>query len=1050
MYRLLLASSATLALIGAVPALGQTIIDTKRTTAVRTSTIRNGAADNVSIVAAGGVAPPVGPAVTIDSNNNVTNAGTIQVTDASGAIGILAQAGVRSEIVNTGKIIIDETYAVIDLDKDGDLDGLLAQGAGRTGIRTAGMFTGTISNGGEITVEGNDSAGIYLGGTLTGTLTHGGKTSVVGDRAVGIRAESVVGNVTLGGTTTAVGRDAVGVRLDGNVGGALVIEGLIGSTGYRSTTAPADVSKLDADDLLQGGAGLIVAGDVSGGIMLTNTTGKTADIISYGAAPAFQVGAVNRTVSIGAGGGATPAAAGLVIDGRVTGSGVYSGVAATGLSIGGLGGDVTIARGVAIGGSVQASAGNAAATAIRFGAGATTPEVRVTGSVTATGGGIATTQSAAILVDTGASVPTIRNSGTIRAAGPGATAVAVLDRTGGLTLIENSGTIAAAGADAARSIAIDLSANTIGAVVRQAAATATGAAAPAITGAIRFGSGSDRLDIAAGSVAGEVSFGTGDDRLDMSGASFFAGNGVFGGGSDTLSLAGTARFDGTADFTGGGQDVLAIAGKGVFAGRLVNAGNVTVTVAAGGGTFAASGIATIGSLVLGEQSILSVALDKANPAANLIQVTGVTTIAANSQLALRVTGGADIAGRYVVLRSGTLTGAVNLTLADTAVPFLYKGAIVAAASNEITVDVVRKARTELGLNAAATGAFDAIDTAIGSDAKIAAAIRGIYDGGAFRGAIDQMLPNYAGGVFESVTLASRAAAGQLREPAGEFTEEGDWGMWLTPVGWDASKAMRGTTGYDVRGWGLSGGLEHKSQAGNFGVSLAYLRGRDNEGVAVNRVNHSQYELAGFWRAHWGGFAAQVRGSAAFLSFDARRQFDGTIGSETVQRRADSDWNGMLYSGSGGVSYEHVVGRFSLRPNLAVDYYKLNEDAYRETGGGAAYDLTVRKRSSDELAVTAALAAGINFGGDNRYEQWSRIEVEGGRRERIAGTLGRTTASFGSGTAFTLDPEVRGGGWTGRVRAITGTTEVRLSGEVGAEQRLGDVALSARAALQFAF
>jgi len=305
-------------------------------------------------------------------------------------------------------------------------------------------------------------------------------------------------------------------------------------------------------------------------------------------------------------------------------------------------------------------------------------------------------------------------------------------------------------------------------------------------------------------------------------------------------------------------------------------------------------------------------------------------------------------------------------------------------------------------------------------------------------------------VFESVTLASRAAAGQLREPAGEFTEEGDWGLWLTPVGWDASKATRGTTGYDVRGWGLSGGLERKSQAGNFGVSLAYLRGRDNEGVAVNRVNHSQYELAGFWRAHWGGFATQLRGSAAFLSFDARRQFDGAIGSEAVQRRADADWNGILYSGSGGVSYEHVVGRFSIRPNLAVDYYKLNEDAYRETGGGTAYDLTVRKRSSDELAVTAALAAGINFGGDNRYEQWSRIEVEGGRRERIAGALGRTTASFGSGTTFTLDPEARGGGWTGRIRAITGTTEVRLSSEVGAEQRLGDVALSARAALQFAF
>jgi len=1047
-YRLLLTSSGTLALIVATSASAQTVIDTKRTTAIRTSTIRNGSPDNVSIVAAGGVAPTTGAAVTIDSGNNVTNAGTIQVTDANGATGILAQAGVRSDITNSGKIIVDESYTAVDADRDGDLDGPFAQGTGRAGIRTAGALTGTVAHSGEITVEGNDSAGIHLGGPLTGTLTHAGKTSVIGDRAVGVRTAAVSGNVTLGGTISATGRDAVGARLDGNVGGALLVEGVIGATGYRAIVAPADVSKLDADDLLQGGPALVVAGDVAGGITLSNATGKVADIVSYGAAPAFQIGAADRSIAIGAGGGTTPSA-GLAINGRVTGSGVYSGITATALSIGGLGGSVTIAQGVAIGGTVQASAGNAAATAIRFGAGAATPELRVSGSVTASGGGVPATQSTAILIDTGASVPAIRNSGTIRAGASGATAVAVLDRTGGVALVENSGSIAAAGADATRSTAIDLSANTGGAVVRQVAA-ATGTAAPTIAGAIRFGTGSDRLEIAAGSVSGEVSFGTGSNRLDLSGTGAFAGTAVFGTGADTLAIGGTARFDGTADFAGGGQDVLAITGKGVFAGRLSNAGNLAVTVAAGGGTFAASGVAAIGSLTLGDQSVLSVALDKANPAANLIQVAGTTTIGANSQLALRVTGGTDIAGRYVVLRSGTLTGAGNLTLAATAVPFLYKGAIVAAASNEIAVDVVRKARGELGLNAAATGAFDAIDTAIGCDAKVAAAIRGIYDGAAFRGAIDQMLPNYAGGVFESATLASRAAAGQLREPAGEFTEEGSWGMWLTPVGWDASKATRSTTSYDVRGWGLSSGVERKSQAGNFGVSLAYLRGRANEGVAVNRVNHSQYELAGFWRGHWGGFAAQVRGSAAFLSFDARRQFDGAIGSEAVQRRANADWNGMLYSGSGGMSYEHIVGRFSLRPNVGLEYYKLNEDAYRETGGGTAYDLTVRKRSSDELAVTAALAAGINFGGDNRYEQWSRIEVEGGRRERIAGALGRTTASFGSGTAFILDPEARGGGWTGRVRAITGTTEVRLSGEVAAEQRLGDVALSARAALQFAF
>ncbi|WP_380785971.1 autotransporter domain-containing protein [Sphingomonas sp. R86521] len=1047
MYRLLLTSSATLALVAAASASAQTVIDTKRTTAVNTATVKAGAADNINIVAAGSVVTAGGTAVTIDSNNSVANAGTIQITDANGATGILAQVGVRGDITNSGKIIVDESYTATDTDKDGDLDGPFAQGNARTGIRTAGAFSGAITNSGEITVEGNDSAGIHLGGPLTGALVHSGKTTVLGDRAVGVRADAVTGAVTLGGTITAVGRDAVGARFDGNIGGALVVEGAIGTTGYRYTTPPADVSKLDADDLLQGGSALVVAGDVAGGITLSNATGKTADVASFGAAPAFQIGAANRSVTIGAVAGTTPAA-GLVVNGKVTGSGIYSGIAATGIAVGGLGGSVTIAQAVAIGGTVQATATGAAATGIRFGAGASTPELRVTGAVNAAGGGTTTTQSTAVLVDTGASVATIRNSGTIRATATGATAFAILDRTGGVTLVENSGAIGAAGGDAARSVAIDLSANTSGAVIRQTAPTAGNA--PTITGTIRFGTGSDRLEIAAGAVAGDVAFGAGSNRLDLSGTGSYAGAVSFGSGADTVAIGGTARFDGTADFAGGGQDVLAISGKGIFAGKLANATNLAVTVASGGGTFAASGGAAIGSLALGEQSILSVALDKANPTANLIQVGGATTIGANSQLALRVAGGTDIAGRYVVLRSGTLTGANNLTLTATAVPFIYKGAIVAGAANEIAVEVARKAKGELGLNRAGTSAFDSIDAAIGSDAKLATAVRGIYDGAAFRSAVDQMLPNYAGGVFESVTLGSRAAAAQLREPSGAFSEEGDWGFWLTPFGWDASKATRSTTSYDVRGWGLSSGLERKTEAGNFGVSLSYLKGRDSEGLAVNRVNHSQYELAGFWRGRWGGISAQARGSAAFVSLDSIRQFDGVIGTEEVQRIANGDWNGMLYTGSGSVSYEHVVGQFSLRPVLALDYYKFNEDSYRETGGGTGYDLTVRKRSSDELALTASLAAGINFGGDDRYTQWSRIEVEGGRRQHIAGTLGSTTASFGSGTAFTLDPEARDSGWTGKVRAITGSSEVRLSGEAGAEQRLGDVALSVRAALQFAF
>ena len=455
MHRLLFASTATLALVAGSAASAQTVIDTKRTTPVRTATVNNGAAGDISITTAGSVVTTGGTAVSVDSNNKIANAGTIQITDANDSIGIGATAGVQGEITNTGKIILDESYTPVDLDKDGDLDGPFAQGARRTGIRTAGAFTGAITNGGEITIEGNDSAGIFLAGPLTGNLVQSGKINVLGDRSVGVRTGAVSGSVTLGGTIVAVGQGAVGARIDGDVGGALTIEGAIGSTGYRYTTPPADISKLDPDDLLQGGSALIVGGNVAGGITLGNATGKAADLVSNGAAPAMQIGAADRAIVIGATGGATPAA-GLVVNGRISGVGVYSGVTATGLAIGGLGGNVQIAQGVAVGGTVQANANGAAATAIRFGAGASTPELRNSGTISATGGGASATGTTAVLVDTGASLPTIRNSGSIKASAATASATAILDRTGGLTLVENNGAIAGAGADSSRSVAIDL------------------------------------------------------------------------------------------------------------------------------------------------------------------------------------------------------------------------------------------------------------------------------------------------------------------------------------------------------------------------------------------------------------------------------------------------------------------------------------------------------------------------------------------------------------------------------------------------------------------
>ncbi|RVT93190.1 autotransporter outer membrane beta-barrel domain-containing protein [Sphingomonas crocodyli] len=1062
--RKLLTSTCLVSIAAMMPMVGraETLVDAKRTDPVRTSTIKAGAADDVRVTSAGNLNPTAGTALLIDSANKATNEGTIQITNADGSVGIGAAAGAAGTITNstTGKIIIDETYAPTDADNDGDIDGPFAAGSGRAGIRTAGAFTGDVINNGAITVEGNDSQGIDLRGALSGKLTTDGTIAVTGDRTVGVRTGAISGPVRIAGTITAQGQGARAVSIEGDLAGALVVQGALTSTGYRTTTVPADTSKLDADDLLQGGPALAIQGDVLGGVILAvppkdnSTTDNdedkdgiedskegTAAVTSYGAAPAVQIGAANRAVTIGPVAG-TGSGHGLVIDGAVLGAGLYAGVNGTGVQIGGLGGAVTIAGGMTVNGKVDATSNGATATGIRIGTGATVAQVRVAGAVSAAG-----LNATAIQLEAGSATFNIANSGSIKATATSAgTAYAIRDLSGELDLIDNSGAISASGGTT--NVAIDLSANTTGARIGQTV-VATGVAAPSITGDILFGSGSDVLDIADGSVKGTTRFGAGANQLTMSGDATYDGAVSFGGGNDIVSMSGTTAFNGSIDF-GGGSDTLVLNGTARYTGGLTNASGLAVTIN-GGRLDAGKSTASIASLSVGAAGTLGVTIDTASRTSTLYQVAGNASFAQGAKVAVRIDGIANAEGRYTFLRAGSVTGAAALATSDTVLPFMFKSSIVTTTPNELAVDIARKSTTELGLNRSQASAYNAIYTALGKDAKVAGVFLDTTDGTRFRKQLRQMLPDHAGGSFETVTMGSRATAGFLQDPNSPFKDEGNWGWFIQQVGWGTSKSLDDTAAYDITGWGLIAGGEIKTgTVGNFGLSLAYLYGQNADGGTDNKVDAGQYEVAGYWRGTFGPITGWARGSWGHVDFKGKRRFDGLIGNEAVARRARGDWSGQLVSASGGVNTTFQMGSFSLRPVAAVDYYRLKEKGYAERNGGDAFNLIVAGRTSDELAVTGTVAAGFDFGGWDRDSGWFRFEVEGGRRELVGGSLGKTTASFAGGQSFTLTPEERTSGWVGKVRAIGGNGDFRIGSEAGAEQQQGRVALSLRASLVVGF
>ena len=1072
MRRLLTATALTPVALGLVttPAIAETVISTAVTTPVATGT----ANDDLRISSSGSVKPTSGAAVTINSNDSVKNEGAITIAGANDSTGILANTNLSGTITNAGTITIDENFTPADGDNDGDLDGPFAQGTNRFGIHVlgGGTFTGNVVNSGTITVEGNQSAGIAIDSALAGSLSQTtGGISVLGNDSYGIKAGSISGNVAITNGMIAVkGANAIGLALDSNVGGSVTIQGSISATGYRSTTVPADPSKLDADDLLQGGPAVRIAGNVAGGIIfdapppdasttdtdedddgIADTAEGTANITSMGSAPAILIGSASTDTAVGAIAGNADGH-GLVLKGTVGGFGLYKNVTATGLAIGGLGHNVSIAGGMTVAGTVGASAVEANATALKIGSGASVPTVKVTGSVQAVGGGTDTTGATAILIDTGATVSTIRNSGNITATvnGTAGTASAIVDKSGTVSLIENSGSIGVANAAALgdKGVALDLRANGGGVTVRQLA-VASDKPAPGISGTILFGSGNDTLDIADGTVTGAAKFGLGNNQLKLAGDAAMTGAVTFGGGTDSVQLAGTSILTGNVDF-GGGADTLALTGTSAFHGALANTAGLGVNAGAGT-TFDVTNTGTVNlaSLTAGAGSTIGVSLDQGTNAVTFFNVTGAADFGTGTKVKVNLLSLGGVAGTYKIVQAGTLTGAANLTADAASLPFLYNASLLTGTPGQVSLVVQLKSDEQLGLNSSEASILGAVVAAADADAPIASVFLGAADQAAVRANLQQMLPEHAGGAFENVTRGSRLVGEILADPHPPVTDGGGLGFWAQQVAWGTSKSIGSTSSYDITGWGASVGAEHPlGGAGSIGLSLAYLSGKDSK--HDNELLTSQFEGGLYWRGTFGRLHAFARGTAATIHFDGTRAFNGTVGGQAITREADGKWNGRLYSAAGGLSYEFRSGRLTVRPNALVEYYRLKEKGYAETGGGAAFDLIVDGRTSDETAAQANLAVGYDLLGHDPDSDWMRVEIEGGRRQILSGSLGTTTAHFEGGTPFTLTPEERTDGWRGGLRLTGGGPSLTLAGEVNAEEQQDHLSIGGRLGLQFNF
>ena len=1018
--RILLATAVAIApLMAATGAMAEVVISTVRTTPITTSNATGtGTADDIRIAEGGGIALASGTAVTVDSNHDFSTGGASSITmaqAANGATAVLINAGVTSDISIGSTISITDTIeSYPDSDNDGDIDGPWATGSDRYGIRYAAgaPVTGNLLIGslGSIGVEGNNSYAISIESGLIGNILSQGGIRVFGDNSVAIRTQGVTGSVTLLGSITARGMNTSAVSIGGDVGGRLTLQGDINATGYRYTSLGNEAfeAKLDADDKLQGGPAVIIAGSVAGGVVvdrpptdtdtantdedgdgIADATEGTGNINSYGAAPAIIVASTTQSITLGVV-GAGDSNFGFINRGTITGQGIYEGITANAVVFGGNAGQtVTIDGGVRNQGTVAALANGASATAFHFGIGASTPMFLNVGTIT---GGVASevaANSTAIQIDAGASLPSFTNNGSILASAGGgaATVTAINDLSGTLVSITNTrslqatlSTNAAGDPVTGSTTAINVAANTTGVTIVQTGVASTPSALDPDT------DGDGVPDSVEPIMVGDIRLGTGADLVDIRNGVVF-GNIDFGLGADTLSITGGAIVRSALSDVGG--DLTINVANGILDARHAAPLNVT-------------------TLNVGADGDLIITIDPAAGASGGFNVSGTATLADGAGLGVRFTSLLAAPQRYTLIDAATLNfGALDLDAIENNSPYLYMVAAGAdVPAGQVFVDVRRRTAEEADFIAVEAAMYDSFYSTIGGAGAESVRNAFLAQTGRedFIDLYEQLLPDHAGGPLLSlssgVDAVTRALTGRNASAA-----PGETSAWVQEINFYADKDKTDTYGFRSEGFGVAGGIERGSGLGAVGLSLAFTSSdlEDPESAAEEVLSASLLELGLYWRAQGQYWTTWARAAAGYATFESERRFVGA----GLNLSNESDWSGFTLAAAGGVSYERNFGRFSIRPEAYAEFFSLSEEGHVETGGGDGFDLEIDDRDGHLFSATAAVNLGMSMGENS----WLRPEVRVGWRQNISVDPGETIARFRSGGPdFVLDGgSIEGGG-----------------------------------------
>jgi uncharacterized protein with beta-barrel porin domain len=1066
--RHLLLSASIVAFVASVSfvAQAQTEITDDQTINILTST-----GGDVNVTNTGTITITSGAAVTIDSDNTVTNAGTITSLDVNDTTGILVSGDRTGTIANNNVIRLTETQPTENLTPGGDI----ASGSGRIGILISGgsNFTGNIENGSasSITIQGQDSAGIRLAQTasMTGDLIQAGSISVFGERSTAIDiAGNVIGNLAISGAVRTAGEDSSAINVSGDVSGGLSITSSVQSTAITTNTRQTVLTRptLAARDLLdsegsvrQSGSVVNISGNIGGGVLFGERRDPTTDallsvasVILAGSAPAILIDGQGTPIAIGLVGQITdPNAEGFDADlqfafvnqGNLVADAILNDIDATTFKLadaslnGGFNNTLTMLSSVYRSGidpTATTPTHDAHARVIVIGNAGLAERINNSGTISARGFEAADEIfvdrtnlqnpnqifATAIEIDAGGSLGEITNSGIISAVitGRRGQVIAIKDNSGTLMTINNTGTIAALASTSDplneetitfTNIAIDVSANTAGFTLNQ---TAPASDAAAINGDILLGSGDDNILVSNGTITGDIAFGNGADRLEISNGSTVTGSLIDSDGQLEILVSGNSALAITS-----GQDIFvtnaSFDGTSTYSPFVdTQTGDTSLLIASGDVTFADGA--------------------KITPVlANILNAN--TTV-------------------FTLITADTLTIEAPLSsLRGEAAPFLFDTtfSISPTDPNTLLLTLDLRDQNQLGLDPQQAGAFTSAFEALTNSTPLGAAFVGLTDQTSFNAAYNQLLPEFAAAARQFVLAnvdGATGAVGSHLQNARRATER-PGGAWIEEFGYFADRELAGLSEqYRGYGFGITGGFD--TDFGPFhavGINFGFASTEIEDVVGVDEPLDILTIQGGLYAGYeLGDLGIQMYAGGGYNDFSSTRNV--RIGN--FDESTNSDWKGTHYNGSISAGYDINFGKYYIRPTATVTYLSLREDAHTETGA-QSIALDIDKRSVETGTASAVLEFGAKYA---KERSWFSPSLRVGIKNDFINDGVVTTGQFVNGsTPFSiLSEEFPDTGILLGVTFASGSAYSSFSFDLDTDYRDGFIRHTARVVLRLLF